>query len=96
MPSLIARPTLTHSQVIYEDTPLILAITQGHILVLPRVHEFFCFYSYFLLIKVVDEADKAQLEVVCVLKGIVDGELALPDGRIICKRPNTEHSVCAF
>jgi hypothetical protein len=36
---------------------------------------------------VVDEADKAQLEVVCVLKGIVDGELALPDGRIIRNRP---------
>lgn len=35
----------------------------------------------------VDEADKAQLEVVCVLKGIIDGELALPDGRVIRNRP---------
>ena len=43
----------------------------------------------------VDEADKAQLEVVCVLKGIVDGELALPDGRVIRNRPADckEHKV---
>eukprot|EP00026_Physarum_polycephalum_P000717 Phypoly_transcript_00718.p1 GENE.Phypoly_transcript_00718~~Phypoly_transcript_00718.p1 ORF type:complete len:1304 (+),score=248.57 Phypoly_transcript_00718:258-4169(+) len=68
VPSLIARPTLTQSRVEYEDTPMIIAIKNGHVLV-------------------VDEADKAQLEVVCVLKGIVDGELALPDGRIIRNRP---------
>ena len=36
---------------------------------------------------VVDEADKAPLEVVCVLKALVeDGEYALPDGRLVSKR----------
>jgi len=76
VPSLIARPTLTESRVEYEDTPMIIAIKNGHVLV-------------------VDEADKAQLEVVCVLKGIVDGELALPDGRVIRNRPTDfeEHKV---
>ena len=32
---------------------------------------------------VVDEADKAPREVVCVLKGLIDGEMVLPDGRKI-------------
>jgi len=36
---------------------------------------------------VVDEADKAPLEVVCVLKALVeDGEYALPDGRLVSQR----------
>jgi von Willebrand factor A domain-containing protein 8 len=32
---------------------------------------------------VIDEADKAPREVVCVLKGLIDGEMILPDGRKI-------------
>ena len=34
----------------------------------------------------VDEADKAPLEVVCILKSLVeDGEMRLSDGRLICR-----------
>lgn len=36
-------------------------------------------------ILVLDEADKAPVEVVAVLKGLIeDGQLSLPDGRILC------------
>ena len=35
---------------------------------------------------VVDEADKAPREVVCILKGLIDGELVLPDGRQVVKQ----------
>ncbi len=36
-------------------------------------------------ILVLDEADKAPVEVVALLKGLIeDGQLALPDGRILC------------
>lgn len=35
---------------------------------------------------VIDEADKAPLEVVCILKGLIeDGEMILADGRRICR-----------
>lgn len=34
-------------------------------------------------ILVIDEADKAPREVICVLKGLIDGEMILPDGRKI-------------
>ena len=48
-----------------QDSPLIKAAQNGHILV-------------------IDEADKAPLEVVCVLKGLLeDGEMLLSDGRRI-------------
>jgi len=48
--------------IVYEDSPLVVAAREGHILV-------------------IDEADKAPLEVVCVLKGLIDGDMSLSDGR---------------
>ena len=43
---------------------------------------------------VVDEADKAPLEVVCVLKGLVeDGELLLSDGRRIVSQQHLSEQV---
>ena len=41
---------------VHEDSALITAVEQGHVLM-------------------VDEADKAPREVVCVLKGLVDGDM---------------------
>ena len=38
---------------------------------------------------VIDEADKAPREVVCVLKGLIDGEMILPDGRKIVSQNST-------
>ena len=39
---------------------------------------------------VIDEADKAPREVVCILKGLIDGEMILPDGRkIVSKNSST-------
>lgn len=90
VPSLIARPSLSLSRVVYEDTPLILAIKHGHVLVYSIFLFLHCIYVLFF--QVVDEADKAQLEVVCVLKGIIDGELSLPDGRFIRSIPPDFHS----
>ena len=38
---------------------------------------------------VIDEADKAPREVICILKGLIDGEMFLPDGRKIVSRNST-------
>ena len=44
-------------------------------------------------ILVLDEADKAPLEVVAVLKGLIeDGQLSLPDGRMLCYREGNHTS----
>ncbi|KAG7353031.1 ATPase AAA [Nitzschia inconspicua] len=62
---LTLTPQLEDGKIVWNDSPLIKAVTNGCVLV-------------------VDEADKAPVEVVSVLKGLVeDGELLLADGRRI-------------
>ena len=63
VPTLTLNPSLEDGQIVWEDSPLVRAMSRGHILV-------------------VDEFDKAPVEVVCVLKGLLeDGEILLADGR---------------
>ena len=65
--TLTLAPNLRDGKVVWEDSPLVKAVTHGRTLVL-------------------DEADKAPTEVVCVLKGLLeDGELLLADGRKILR-----------
>ena len=51
--SLTLTPTFRNGEVCWDDSPLVLAVTLGHVLV-------------------IDEADKAPNEVVCVLKSLVE------------------------
>ncbi|XP_067641687.1 von Willebrand factor A domain-containing protein 8 [Eurosta solidaginis] len=63
--SLTVQSTLRDGQVIYEDSPLVKAVKNGHILV-------------------IDEADKAPVNVTCILRTLVEnGEMVLSDGRKI-------------
>jgi MoxR-like ATPase len=63
--SLTINPTVEGGRVVWEDSPLVKAVQQGHCLV-------------------VDEIDKAPVEVVQVLKGLIeDREMRLGDGRQI-------------
>lgn len=62
--TLTIQPTLKDGRIVWEDSPMVIAAREGHVLV-------------------IDEADKASLEVVCVLKALVDGEMTLSDGRRI-------------
>ena len=63
VPTLTLNPSLRDGRIIWEDSPLVRAMSAGHVLV-------------------VDEFDKAPVEVVCVLKGLLeDGEILLADGR---------------
>lgn len=63
--SLTINPTVEAGRVVWEDSPLVKAVQQGHCLV-------------------VDEIDKAPVEVVQVLKGLIeDREMRLGDGRQI-------------
>jgi von Willebrand factor A domain-containing protein 8 len=62
---LTLTPHLDNGKIVWNDSPLIKAVTNGRVLV-------------------VDEADKAPVEVISVLKGLVeDKELLLADGRRI-------------
>lgn len=64
---LTLSPSLEDGKIIWKDSPLVRAATEGCALV-------------------IDEADKAPVEVVSVLKGLVeDGELSLADGRRISR-----------
>ncbi|KPA74668.1 hypothetical protein ABB37_08997 [Leptomonas pyrrhocoris] len=70
--SLTINPTVEAGRVVWEDSPLVKAVQQGHCLV-------------------VDEIDKAPVEVVQVLKGLIeDREMRLGDGRLIYD-PAVEH-----
>jgi MoxR-like ATPase len=61
--SLTTVPTIVAGKVLYEDSPLVKAVQNGHVLV-------------------IDEADKAPTEVVCILKSLIeDGQMMLSDGR---------------
>ena len=61
--SLTQTPSLVDGELIWEDSPLVRALTHGRVLVL-------------------DEADKAPLEVVCVLRSLIEeGRMLLADGR---------------
>ena len=63
VPTLTINPSLQDGMIVWEDSPLVRAMSRGHVLV-------------------VDEFDKAPVEVVCVLKGLLeDGEILLADGR---------------
>ncbi|MFH4975896.1 hypothetical protein AB6A40_002605 [Gnathostoma spinigerum] len=63
--SLTVHSTVVDGRVVLEDSPLVKAARDGHILV-------------------IDEADKAPLHVVAVLKSLLDnGVLRLADGRLI-------------
>eukprot|EP01125_Pyxidicula_operculata_P011635 TRINITY_DN3812_c2_g1_i1.p1 TRINITY_DN3812_c2_g1~~TRINITY_DN3812_c2_g1_i1.p1 ORF type:complete len:1438 (+),score=279.24 TRINITY_DN3812_c2_g1_i1:547-4314(+) len=62
--SLTSQPSIKDGCIVWEDSPLVRAVREGHILV-------------------VDEADKAEVEVVTILKNLVDGEMVLADGRRI-------------
>jgi MoxR-like ATPase len=63
--SLTINPRVEAGKVIWEDSPLVKAVSQGHVLV-------------------IDEIDKAPVDVVQVLKGLVeDREMTLSDGRRI-------------
>jgi hypothetical protein len=54
----------------WEDSPLVNAVRDGHVLVGTT-------FSHYFSKCLVDEADKCPLEVVCVLKSLVDGEMTL-------------------
>ena len=61
--SLTTVPTIQEGIIEYEDSSLVKAVQNGHVLV-------------------VDEADKAPTEVVCILKSLIeDGQMTLSDGR---------------
>jgi MoxR-like ATPase len=61
--SLTTVPTIEEGLIKYEDSPLVKAVQNGHVLI-------------------VDEADKAPTEVVCILKSLIeDGQMMLSDGR---------------
>lgn len=48
-------------------------------------------------ILVLDEADKAPIEVVALLKGLIeDGQLSLPDGRKLCHDLTSDHDVISI
>lgn len=71
--SLMLSPSVEDGKIVYNDSPLIRAARNGHILVL-------------------DEADKAPTEVVALLKGLIeDGQLSLPDGRVLCYDDSDVH-----
>ena len=62
---LTISPTLIDGKIVWEDSPLVKAVTHGRVLM-------------------IDEADKAPLEVVSILKSLVeDKEMYLSDGRRI-------------
>ena len=67
--SLTINPSVVNGRVVWQDSPLVKAVLNGHVLV-------------------VDEIDKAPVEVVQVLKGLIeDKEMVLGDGRIIRAPP---------
>lgn len=71
---LTLSPSLKDGKIVWKDSPLVRAVTEGRALV-------------------IDEADKAPLEVVAVLKSLVeDGELLLADGRRILRSCPKEES----
>ncbi|KAL6064918.1 von Willebrand factor A domain-containing protein 8 [Balamuthia mandrillaris] len=70
--SLTQQPSLQDGKIVWEDSPLVEAVRQGHVLV-------------------VDEADKAPPEVVCVFQSLVDGEMTLADGRHIVPSYMVDH-----
>jgi MoxR-like ATPase len=73
---LTLTPSLEDGKIIWKDSPLVRAVTEGRALV-------------------IDEADKAPVEVISVLKGLVeDGELALADGRRISRHTNGPGNHC--
>jgi len=64
---LTLSPSLEDGKIVWKDSPLVRAVTEGRALV-------------------IDEADKAPLEVVAVLKSLIeDGQLLLADGRRILR-----------
>eukprot|EP01124_Arcella_intermedia_P029907 TRINITY_DN642_c0_g1_i1.p1 TRINITY_DN642_c0_g1~~TRINITY_DN642_c0_g1_i1.p1 ORF type:complete len:1385 (-),score=366.10 TRINITY_DN642_c0_g1_i1:72-3695(-) len=60
--SLTSQASVVNGCIVWEDSPLVHAARDGHILV-------------------IDEADKAEMEVITVLKNLIDGEMVLMDNR---------------
>ena len=61
--ALTQTPNLTSGKLVWEDSPLVRALTHGRVLLL-------------------DEADKAPLEVTCILRSLLsEGAMLLSDGR---------------
>jgi hypothetical protein len=76
--SLTLQPSLEEGRITWIDSPLVIAATKGHVLGMLLLL-LFCQFLFvllihlflsFLFVVVVDEADKAPLEVVCILKGL--------------------------
>ena len=66
--ALTQTPNLTSGKLVWEDSPLVRALTHGRVLLL-------------------DEADKAPLEVTCVLRSLLsEGEMLLSDGRRVAPK----------
>jgi hypothetical protein len=71
--SLTINPSVVNGKVLWQDSPLVKAVTNGHVLV-------------------VDEVDKAPVEVVQVLKALIeDREMVLGDGRLIRQAPSANN-----
>nr|XP_045609178.1 von Willebrand factor A domain-containing protein 8-like isoform X1 [Procambarus clarkii]XP_045609179.1 von Willebrand factor A domain-containing protein 8-like isoform X1 [Procambarus clarkii] len=69
--SLTIQPVVRDGRIQHEDSPLVVAVKTGRVLV-------------------VDEADKAQTHVTCVLKTLVEsGEMLLSDGRRIVPKTHS-------
>ncbi|KAH8385795.1 hypothetical protein KR093_006032, partial [Drosophila rubida] len=69
--SLTVQTTLCDGQIVFEDSVLVKAVKNGHVLV-------------------IDEADKAPVNVTCILRNLVDcGEMTLSDGRRIIPSNST-------
>ncbi|XP_055389541.1 von Willebrand factor A domain-containing protein 8 [Condylostylus longicornis] len=70
--SLTVQSTLRDGQVVFDDSPLVKAVKEGHVLV-------------------IDEADKAPVNVTCILRTLVEnGEMFLSDGRKIVPKGSTQ------
>ena len=66
--ALTQTPNLASGKLVWEDSPLVRAITHGRVLLL-------------------DEADKAPLEVTCILRSLLsEGEMMLADGRRVAPK----------
>lgn len=73
--SLTTVPTIQDGIIEYEDSSLVKAVQNGHVLV-------------------VDEADKAPTEVVCILKSLIeDGQMMLSDGRQLLSKERINNNL---
>lgn len=80
--SLTSAPSLEAGRIVWMDSPLVRAIVHGRVLVLVNILTILMIAAVFSLPCSQDEADKAPLEVVCILKSLIeDRYMLLADGR---------------